>query len=250
MIFIKLAKFILSRTLVWLTAPFLPKTLARLVQFFISTIAANRPPKDALVFLLELEQKIFCLTGYVSCCYGEGLHTKHRHTRYHDFFTQRLRPGERIFDIGCGSGALAYDMAQTGALVVGIDIDAENISFGRQRFSHPNLELIHGDALSDLPEREFDTIVMSNVLEHIEYRISFLQKIQKKYGPKHWLLRVPVYDRDWRVPLMEEVGVDYRLDDTHFIEYTKDQFKEELQQAGLYITHIDICWGEIWAEVR
>lgn len=248
MILRNLIKSSLRRTAAFLAAPLGPKVLAKIIYFFISSLASNRNPKNALIFLLELEQKIFFLTGNISCHYGNGIHTKHRHTRYHDFFTQRLRKGEKVLDIGCGNGALSYDMAQAGAQVVGIDIDSNNISFGRLRFPHPNLEFIQGNALDILPEREFDTVVMSNVLEHIENRIGFLQRVQKKIRPKHWLFRVPLYERDWRVPLMEEVGVDYRSDGSHFIEYTKDQFIEELQQAGLHIAFMEACWGEIWAE--
>ena len=31
--------------------------------------------------------------------YDGGLHTKHRHMRYHDFFVARIYPGERVLDI-------------------------------------------------------------------------------------------------------------------------------------------------------
>ena len=44
---------------------------------------------------------------------------------------------------------------------------------------------------------------------------------------------MPLYELDWRVPLMEGLGVDYRLDFTHCIEYTQELFAEEIEQAGL-----------------
>lgn len=233
-----------------MVSPVSSKTLAKWVYFLIYTFSSNRPPKDSLIFLLELERLLFSFTGVESCRYGQGIHSKHRHTKYHDFFVQRIQSGDKVLDIGCGNGALSYDMAQAGGLVVGIDFDSKSIFFGCQHFSHPNLKLIQGDALKVLPENEYDIIVMSNVLEHIENRIQFIKKFLEKYKPKRWLFRVPLYDRDWRVPLMEEVGIDYRQDETHFIEYTKDRFREELQQAGLYIIHLEVCWGEIWAEAR
>lgn len=112
------------------------------------------------------------------------------------------------------------------------------------------MELIHGDVLKDLPNDRFDTIVLSNFLEHIEDRVGFLQYCQKKINPIRYLIRVPIFTRDWRVPLMQELGVDYRLDVTHCIEYTKELFIEELALAGLKISFIDVQWGEIWAEAN
>jgi SAM-dependent methyltransferase len=44
------------------------------------------------------------------------------------------RPGERILDLGCGTGALTAEIAATGAQVVGIDADAAMIARARQQF--------------------------------------------------------------------------------------------------------------------
>jgi hypothetical protein len=46
------------------------------------------------------------------------------------------------------------------------------------------------------------------------------------------------------------LGLDYRLDPTHRIEYTQESFAEEIQQAGLEIAHQEVRWSEIWAELK
>ena len=52
------------------------------------------------------------------------------------------------------------------------------------------------------------------------------------------------------VPLyMKELGLDYRLDKTHYIEYTYDTFLEEIESAGLKILSYSIQFGEIWARI-
>lgn len=56
-----------------------------------------------------------------------------------------------------------------------------------------------------------------------------------------------MYERDWRVPLMKELGVDYRLDATHCIEHTKEQLDSEIGRVGLVILEAQHRWGEIWA---
>lgn len=242
-------KVIIKRGLTWLFSLIDSNRLARYFYFVISSIARCLTPKKSLVFILELERRLFYLTGEESIRYGNGIHTKHRHTRYHDFFTNRLYRGEKVLDIGCGNGALSYDMAKVGAKITGIELNRDNYQKAVKNYSHPNLKIIHGDALFELPSGKFDTIVMSNVLEHIEKRVDFLKKIKDKFYPKKWLLRVPMYERDWRVPLMEELGVDYRLDLTHRIEYTREQFENELYEAGLKIAYAEIKWGEMWCEV-
>jgi len=201
--------------------------------------------------LFELDARLYSLQGQLAVIYGGGLHTKHRHTRYHDFFTRRVQAGERVLDIGCGNGALTRDIAEhAGAEVTGIDLAEANIAVARQRHPHPRVRYLVGDALSDLPDERFDVIVMSNVLEHLDQRSAFLRQVQARYLPARWLIRVPLFERDWRVPLKRELGVEYRLDPTHLIEYTQEAFASELCEAGLQIAHQEIRWGEIWAEVR
>ncbi|GIK40757.1 MAG: hypothetical protein BroJett011_45900 [Chloroflexota bacterium] len=209
------------------------------------------PPAEALRFLFELETRLYPLQGQKAVEYGGGIHTKHRHMRYHDFFVQRVKPGERVLDIGCGNGAVAYDMAAMGgAEITGIDLAEPNIAQARQKHGHARVRYLVGDALTDLPKERFEVIVMSNVLEHLEHRVEFLSQVQTRYQPERWLIRVPLFERDWRVPLKQELGLDYRLDPTHFIEYTQESFASEVEQAGLKIIYQEIRWGEIWAELR
>jgi SAM-dependent methyltransferase len=179
------------------------------------------------------------------------LHTKHKHIKYHDFFVQRIEPESRILDVDCGNGALAYDIATQVAevSVYGIDSDPVNIKYARQNYSAGNIRFVCGDALGELPEQHIDVIVLSNVLEHIKKRVDFLRGLQERYQPQKFLIRVPIFERDWRVPLKEELGIDYRLDPTHYIEYRQDEFVEEIARAGLWIRYSQINWGEIWAEL-
>jgi SAM-dependent methyltransferase len=236
---------------------FLEKVLSRLSDtdlraFLLEAIArrvSSVPPADALRFLLRLDAELYPLQGQLSVAYGGGLHTKHRHTRYHDFFVQRIRKGERILDVGCGIGALAFDLAnRAGACVVGIDVNPEQIAIAKSRHAHPNVVYVVGDALTEPLDGPFDAVVLSNVLEHLENRPSFLRRLVEAAGRAKLLIRVPVFERDWRVPLKQELGIDYRLDPTHYTEYTLETFASEMTEAGLSVCHQQVRWGEIWAE--
>ncbi len=140
-------------------------------------------------------------------------------------------------------------MADPSGSVIGIDRKQSSIDWARGRFGTiPNISFVLGDITESLPDERFDAIVLSNVLEHIDSRTAFLRELNTRFTPRSILIRVPVYQRDWRVPLMDELGVDYRLDREHTIEYTQESFAEELKEAGLVIVHQELRWGEIWAE--
>lgn len=77
--------------------------------------------------------------------------------------------GEKVLDVGCGSGILAAMLARSsGASVLGIDINESAIRFARSRFRLPNLEYRIGlvDDL-DIPEGTIDKIAFLEVIEHI-----------------------------------------------------------------------------------
>ncbi|MEO5954869.1 MAG: class I SAM-dependent methyltransferase [Nitrospiraceae bacterium] len=204
----------------------------------------------AMRFLLMLDNVVSKLINRLAIPYDGGVHVKHRLMRYHDFFVNRIAPGERVLDIGCGYGAVAYSLAtKAGALVTGVDLNEVNVAKARGRFHHPNLTFVHGDARTNLPPGPWDVLVLSNILEHIEQRASFLTELQQGLRPNRMLIRVPMIDRDWRVPLREELGMFHFGDATHFTEYTAESFEKEVTVAGLSIHHVQYNWGEIWAEV-
>lgn len=226
-------------------------SLSRLLYALMKGKVKTLPPAESLRFLLNLERKLYNLTTKEAVRYGEGVHPKHRHLKYHDFFVKYIEPGSRVLDIGCGNGAVAFDIATrvAGASVYGIDLDEASIAQAQKDFAADNIRFMCGDALHDLPEQAFDVIMLSNVLEHIEQRVEFLRLLQQRYRPRKFLIRAPMFERHWYVPLKEELGVDYRLDKDHYIEYRHTEFLEEIAAAGLHIQHAQINWGEIWAEV-
>ena len=235
------------------TAPFrlLPSGMRRrLVQAALHA-AASQTPKDALRELLTIDSDVSGLIDQTALAYGDGVHVKHRLMRYHDFFVERLAPGERVLDIGCGYGAVAFSMAsRADAQVTGIEMDARNVAEAARLFPHANLRVIHGEAPQDIPSEHFDTVVMSNVLEHIDRRVAFLRDVQQRVAARRWLIRVPMFNRDWRPSLRQELGLFAYSDPTHYTEYTRDSFEAEMREAGFAIAHLQVNWGEIWAAVE
>jgi SAM-dependent methyltransferase len=203
--------------------------------------------------VLKLHNLSYNLTGMLcSSLEPDGIHPKHRLMRYHDWFQERLSSNWHGLDVGCGNGALAYDLKSACRSVVAIDINPDNISRAKKQFSKEGITYICGDATTYHFNRTFDAIVLSNVLEHIEYRVEFLKQLianQDQAVTPVLLIRVPMVTRDWITLYKKEIGVEWRLDHTHFIEYSEESFFEELTRAGLKIREHQIRFGELYAVV-
>jgi 2-polyprenyl-3-methyl-5-hydroxy-6-metoxy-1,4-benzoquinol methylase len=233
--------------------PFLamPRPLRRRMIRIALHAVSRGAPQRALRDLVQLDANLSGLIDETAMRYEGGVHPKHRLMRYHDFFVERVKPGERVLDVGCGYGAVAYSVAtRAQAIVIGIDLDPANVAEARRRFAHPNLTFLVGDATRELPSGAFDVVLASNVIEHVEHRVEFYHAVQARARPGRWLVRVPMIDRDWRVPLRRELGLFHFSDPTHHTEYTRESFDAEVHHAGLVVVHLQINWGEIWAELR
>jgi len=178
----------------------------------------------------------------------DHLHPKHRIMSYHQFFVDNIEPNDTVLDIGCGKGELTFDLAKKAKNVVGVDFNEKSINLAKNKFSAFNIKYFLGDVTKDLPDQKFDVLVLSNVLEHIENRIEFLNKI-KKLGNKI-LIRAPMINRDWITLYKKELGLEWRLNRGHFTEYTLESFKKEIEQAGLFIQDYSVQFGEIWAVIK
>lgn len=221
-----------------------------LFRAWVSAIA-RQPPERALRRLLALADALLARVDVLAIELDRGVHAKHRIMGYHDFFVERVRPGERVLDIGCGKAELAYDLAaRAGAQVTGIDVNTTSLAFARERFRSERLELIEADALTWVPPERYDVLVLSNVLEHVADRVGLLRRLVESARPERLLIRVPVLERDWFVGLRRDLGIPYYSDPTHETEYSREQLEEEFADAGLRLTEVEHRWGELWAVAR
>jgi SAM-dependent methyltransferase len=230
-----------------------PAGLRRVLVSGLLTVDSRiGPPDQSLRRLFRIQDDLERLINERAMALGRGEHPKHRLTRYHDFFVARIPAGARVLDIGCGYGAVARTIARRveGARVTGIDSSAERIAEARAADNPPNLTFVEGDALAAIPEGPWDAVVLSNILEHLEGRVAFLRRIVATAAPRRILIRVPLFERSWQVPMRRELGIGYFSDPTHVIEHTLDEFDREMRDAGLEIVASSVLWGEIWAECR
>jgi len=99
----------------------------------------------------------------------------------------RVQPGDRVIDLGCGSGAVSLELAERGAQVLAVDANPALVSplvQVAQTRSLPGLEILAKplDRLS-LPVRSADLIVTSYAL----HRLRDADKQRLIAAAYHWL---------------------------------------------------------------
>ena len=201
--------------------------------------------------ILRIHTLSYKLSGIYSSILNNDSHPKHKIVDYFKWYIDNIDGSDVIVDIGCNKGYMANIMSQKAKQVYGIEILNEFVEHANKYYKSNNLIFYNADATKfDFQDLKYIPTVftLSNVLEHIENRVQFLIDIQKKLKSKvKFLIRVPMIDREWIVLYKKQLGLEYRLDKTHFIEYTFEKFKQEINASGLEIENCHIRWGEIYA---
>jgi SAM-dependent methyltransferase len=174
-----------------------------------------------------------------------GTHPKHNIIKYHQFFLDNISPTDNVIDLGCGTGEVAFKISKKAAHVTGIDFSPTSIKQAQSNYVRDNLTFTVQDITTMDKDTTYNVAILSNVLEHIDDRHNFL--LMTKALANKILIRVPLLTRDWLAVFKKEHGFEYRLDHTHFIEYSKQSFRQEIEKAQLHIDHLHINFGELYA---
>ena len=157
-----------------------------------------------------------------------------------------LAPGDRVLDVGCGSGVASARAAEiTGVDVLGVDGNPAAIEFARRTFARSNLQFRLGlvDEL-DLPAASFDKVIFLEVIEHLTRRqgaevLAAFRRLLRPGGRA--VLSTPNRRSLW--PLIEWLLDRLRLvpnlgEEQHEHLYTVPELREIAEEAGLRVVEV------------
>lgn len=123
--------------------------------------------------------------GWYDEAYRKKDTTYHRHyTESSDYFlwtvlVDRIARDARVLEIGCGPGQLALYLSDTGVQRYhGLDFSPEAVAMAQAVC--PGLRFAADDALTSplLDEEWYDTVIATEVLEHIERDLDLLMRVR------------------------------------------------------------------------
>ena len=236
----------------WVSKAFPVRWVAPLIHYGLMARVSKESSLVGLKLLLSIDRRIYELIGPLAVKYGDGVHPKKRLTGYVSELVELAVNGPGpVCDLGCGDGEIAARVSELSECqVYGIDMRPDAIATAKAHHKRENLTFLVADVTNFESKVSFRSAILSNVLEHLDHRTDFLKNLRTKFPVERLIIRVPNYERDWRVPLKQELGVDYRLDPTHEIEHTPAQLQEELSSAGFEVISMRFAWGELWVEAE
>ncbi len=154
-----------------------------------------------------------------------------------DYFKEAgIKPGQKILDIGFGSGYFLKAAADAGLETYGVDISEEGLKIAQQSSPSSKLVVGKGEALP-FEDNFFDHVACIGVLEHyldIEKGIKEMKRVVKKGGTV--LIMVPnsqfIY---WKIMGMEGTEQTEISENPMTLEEWKNKFTKE----GFEVVKID-----------
>jgi trans-aconitate methyltransferase len=94
----------------------------------------------------------------------------------------RPGPGERVLDLGCGTGHLTAKIAESGASAIGLDSSVSMIAQARQNF--PALKFVVGDAKVFHFDEPFDAVFSNAALHWIHDAEAVVRSVAAALRPE------------------------------------------------------------------
>lgn len=157
-------------------------------------------------------------------------------TSSHMQIVDAIRPGSHVLDLGCSQGVLARPLLQKQVSVTGVDVEPTAKTHELKEYLQADLE----QPLALPLGREFDYVVVADVIEHLRNRTELLRSARRylKAGGRLIISTPNVALWFYRLSLLVgrfEYGPRGVLDRTHVHLFTRDTFRRQVERAGYHI---------------
>lgn len=167
---------------------------------------------------------------------------------------------DKILDVGCGRGELAFALATSGAKVLGVDYSDDAIGIAKKTYGGKldNVQYVHEDIFKMDGLEVYDKIVMADVVEHIEQDVleKIFEKISRSMSDRGVLIIHTAPNKDYYnyyYPTLKqraaELGAYLPLNPRTYYEqvmHINEQNPEQLQKAlEKFYKHVKVWTGSV-----
>ena len=151
---------------------------------------------------------------------------------------------QKVYEIGCGSGALLFAFKNNGCDVFGCDYKTSWSEFGKQK----GINIEEGSFQVLEKYGKADIIILSHIIEHIKDPVKFLSEISSLLLKENGILYIIL-------PTIETIARNYShnlfyyLQNAHAYCFSKNTAKYIIEKSGLSTIHIIEKEGVFVAEL-
>ncbi len=163
----------------------------------------------------------------------------------------RMRPGDTVLDIGCGTGSLALRLAPHGGEVHGLDLSKEMIRIARAKVADQGIGNVHfhvgafDETFGRFEPGSLDGLCAYSLLHLVEDRPALLARIHQLLKPGGFFISSTVCLGESWVPYTPILAVMRWLGKAPLVKtVSKAELRREVQAAGF----VDLSEPEVGAE--
>lgn len=155
--------------------------------------------------------------------------------------TSRIRPGDAVLDIGCGTGSLALRLAPSGGQIHGLDISSEMIRIAREKAEAQAVENVtfHIGTLDEdfraFEPESLDGICAYSILHLVDDLPAILARIYALLKPGGFFVSSTVCLKETWVPLRPVVWVMRKLGKAPRVSFLSRKHLEDAIAAAGFV---------------
>ena len=143
---------------------------------------------------------------------------------------ERMQPGGRMLEVGCGTGQFLEEALRSGHWeVTGVEPSERAASYTREHLKIPVIQDLFSN--TDLPESSFDAVIFWNVFEHLYHPIADLRKAQRLLKPGGWVVIGLPNIESWEQRIFKEYWVGWDQP-RHLYLFPQKKLRSILEKEG------------------
>ncbi len=157
-----------------------------------------------------------------------------------------VQTGQRVLDVGCGDGASLLDIQKAGAEAYGTEYDRNVEPIAQQL----HLRIFFGNVKdASYPDNYFDTITMSQLLEHISDPISFIYSLKRLLKPGGQIIMAFPNRLGFNGKRSDRKWINWHIP-YHLNFFSRKSLEILAQKTGLTLSSIRTYTPNVWLQLQ